>query len=30
MNPVEFEKYWSTLSKINKPIITIFNNEINN
>lgn len=30
MNPVEFEKYWTTLSKINKPIITIFNNEINN
>jgi transposase InsO family protein len=30
MNPVEYEKYWSTLSKNNKPIITIFNNEINN
>lgn len=30
MNPVEFERYWSTLSNNNKPIITIFNNEINN
>ncbi|WP_299673058.1 IS3 family transposase [uncultured Polaribacter sp.] len=30
MNPVQFEKYWATLSKNNKPIITIFNNEINN
>lgn len=30
MNPIEYEKYWSTLSKNNKPIITIFNNEINN
>ena len=30
MNPIQFEKYWSTLSENNKPIITIFNNEINN
>ena len=30
MSPIEFEKYWSKLSKNDKPIITIFNNEINN
>lgn len=30
MNPEEFEKYWSSISNNNKPIITIFNNEINN
>lgn len=28
MSPVDFEKYWATLDKNNKPIITIFNNEI--
>lgn len=30
MNPVEYKKYWSTLSKNNKTFITIFNKEINN
>ena len=30
MNPTEFENYWSTLDEKSKPIITIFNNEINN
>lgn len=30
MSPDNFEKYWSTLKPKNRPIITIFNNEINN
>ena len=28
MSPINFEKYWSTLDKKNKPIITIFDNEL--
>jgi len=30
ISPDNFEKYWSTLKPENRPIITIFNNEINN
>ncbi|WP_178987653.1 IS3 family transposase [Winogradskyella schleiferi] len=30
MSPDNFEKYWSTLKPKNRPIITIFNNEVNN
>jgi len=30
MSPNNFEKYWLTLKHEDKPIITIFNNEINN
>jgi len=30
MNPIEFQKYWETLNENDKPIITIFNNEIIN
>jgi len=30
MSPDNFEKYWSTLKPENRPIMTIFNNEVNN
>ncbi|WP_178987626.1 IS3 family transposase [Winogradskyella schleiferi] len=30
MSPDNFEKYWSTLKPKNRPIMTIFNNEVNN